>query len=62
VREGAGQAAETGRRGQCGKKKGGRGWADLVGLKREGDEFFKIKSFSKSIFSILNFKPISNGI
>ena len=53
------QAVEGGQRG---KKKGGRGWADLVGLKREGDEFFKIKSFSKSIFSILNFKPNSNGI
>jgi len=59
VRAGAGQATKA---GQCGKKKGGRGWADLVGLKREGDEFFKIKSFSKSIFSIFNFKPNSNKI
>ena len=32
-----------------------KGWADLVGLKREEDElFFKIKSFSKSIFSFLS--------
>ena len=59
VRAGAGQAAEGGQRG---KKNGGRGWADSVGLKREGGEFFKIKSFSKSIFSIFNFKPNSNKI
>ena len=37
-----------------------RGWADSVGPKREEDEFFKIKSFSKSIFFIS--KPNSNRI
>ena len=38
-------------------------WADSWSWARmEEDEFFKIKSFSKSIFSIFNSKPNSNGI